>query len=692
MKVPKIIREMPWPEPFNSGNTGIHFRVTFSWPVVEGHRLMVATFSRNQKRPAPNWKPKAWGPDFRLVCDKAAKGYAVIEQGSKGQPLRDLYRLLYKNFHTVPAACYPEISEKDEKALCRWLGYRPSKDDISQNHAMPQLDTWTEQAVAIDKRHKADLRGELRDEDVMLCPEELPVGLLDYIRKQMLPDDAVLVYKKGNVRGTCYLCGKKVHASGGNRFKQGHFGDCPNCGGHVRYALEGGNLFCAEQLENVATIQLGTDGVTLFIRQWKISRPKDPAVLWEQTETCLHETARYAVRGHCAAKWQKEAKENWYMNTYRYWLNDWTRMKKVSEIYDGSYEFFLPRNWRQIVKPTSLRYIDLPGGHKGIDHRRNVIRFMLDWARYPAVELLWKAGYTDIVTDKVTGAISQRCRGAIRWSKTSIQDAVQFPLRLLKSNPPKEWTVEMVRETAKAWALVVEGKLKESEIPDLADLVKCHATMEHIEVALGHSTIHKIVKYLEQQRQRKKAARAYDQYVGQTYRDYLQDCVTLELNLDDKGVLFPPNLDEAHHRTTTQIRYKVDKEKAELFKKAVSKLEKWAWEKDGLLIRPPKSQQELIDEGETLHHCVGGYVNTVAKGGTAIFFIRSKKDPKTPFYTLELQDKRVIQCRTKCNEDYRRNKEISAFVDAWMKNVVLKKKSTKARTGAAKKKKEDKVA
>lgn len=39
-----------------------------------------------------------------------------------------------------------------------------------------------------------------------------------------------------------------------------------------------------------------------------------------------------------------------------------------------------------------------------------------------------------------------------------------------------------------------------------------------------------------------------------------------------------------------------------------------AWEHDGICIRPAASPLELIEEGNTLRHCVGGYAGTHAMG------------------------------------------------------------------------------
>ena len=95
-----------------------------------------------------------------------------------------------------------------------------------------------------------------------------------------------------------------------------------------------------------------------------------------------------------------------------------------------------------------------------------------------------------------------------------------------------------------------------------------------------------------------------------------------------------------------------------------------------------KMGMELTAEGKALHHCVGGYIRDMAEEKTAIFFLRKVSEPDKPFYTLELQKKRVIQCRTEHNASYDRNPDVKNFVDMWMEKVVLKGKK-KAKEAAA---------
>lgn len=227
MKVSREIRAMPWPEPYQGERQD--FNVTLAWPVVDGERLLVACFVRNR---AKRGFAKDYGPDFRLVCSKRQNRAAALYRDKGGVSRHDLHRAL-KGFYAGPAYCFPEISERDERALLRWLGIRKSK-----NHGMPELADWTLNAVSAEQQAARDARGELRDEDVGLCPEELPPGLEEFIRRTVLPEDRVLLYERGNVRGVCFQCRRPVRAAG-QRFHHCELTHCPACGAEVYAVLAG---------------------------------------------------------------------------------------------------------------------------------------------------------------------------------------------------------------------------------------------------------------------------------------------------------------------------------------------------------------------------------------------------------------------------------------------------------------------
>ena len=652
MNISKKIRQMTWPDA-DGCCLQQDFRVILSWPVVGHERLLVATFVRNREK--RTWRT-SFGPDFRLICSKKEKMVRILFRGGRAVQRRTLKDAL-RGFYTSADTCYPEITEKDEQALGKWLGFRPAD---SHNHLMPQLEDWVEEAVNAEVVSGKISRGELLDEDYTLCPEELPEGLVEYIQTTVLPQDDVLIYKKGNVRGTCYLCREKVRAVY-QRFRQSEYVTCPNCGERVYALLEGSDRFRVDYVNDILTIQKGTDGKTIFVRQWHLLR--DETARWRDIPAQLEEIARYAVRGNHAAKWQREAKENYYMNTTRYRLKDWERVRSVHAVYDGGGFIYMPPDWRDIFAGTSLQYLDIEEYAKTAQKNRQdryTVRLMMDWARYPVVEKFWKAGYTGLIHEKLRGFWG-RHRYAINWNRLTIAGAIKFPKRLLKLYPPEEWTMDRMQAVADAWKLVAEGKARESDLPAL---LGTRLNYKEFITAFGHASVSKILKYA-------------GKHVVFTYRDYLNDCVKLNWNLDDPQVLFPKDLTAAHQRSLEQVKYEASKEADRKFQKTREKALWQEWEQGDLLIRWPLTGDEIIREGQALHHCVGGYVQRAADGVTTILFIRRKEDPDTPFFTLEWSGERVVQCKGTKNNDYRNVAEVEDFVSVWVNHIKRAKRNKK---------------
>ena len=66
---------------------------------------------------------------------------------------------------------------------------------------------------------------------------------------------------------------------------------------------------------------------------------------------------------------------------------------------------------------------------------------------------------------------------------------------------------------------------------------------------------------------------------------------------------------------------------------------KYFWENEEYMIIPAGKCEELVREGQQLHHCVGAsdlYMDRMAEGKSWILFLRKKEDINTPYYTIEI--------------------------------------------------------
>lgn len=155
-----------------------------------------------------------------------------------------------------------------------------------------------------------------------------------------------------------------------------------------------------------------------------------------------------------------------------------------------------------------------------------------------------------------------------------------------------------------------------------------------------------------------------------TLLDYWAACRALGRNLDDVQVLFPRNLIEAHDAALEQRRIaeakKADALLAPRFRIRRRQLAKYIFEADGLKIIPAGSRAELQKEADTLHHCVWTYAQRHARGETAIFFIRRTVEPWKPYYTLELDEKKLTVRQNRGLRNCGKTAAVQAFEDLWI--------------------------
>lgn len=127
----------------------------------------------------------------------------------------------------------------------------------------------------------------------------------------------------------------------------------------------------------------------------------------------------------------------------------------------------------------------------------------------------------------------------------------------------------------------------------------------------------------------------------QTWKDYLDMAQKLGYDLTEPTVVMPKDLQQRHdtaaeltgelHRLDEMKRYKARRRMLE---------KKYGFAMDGLRVVIPNSGEEIVREGRTLHHCVGGYAARHIDGTTTILFVRKRRTPGRSFLTVELAEER----------------------------------------------------
>lgn len=296
----------------------------------------------------------------------------------------------------------------------------------------------------------------------------------------------------------------------------------------------------------------------------------------------------------------------------------------------------------------------------------SMLKFFDLYSRYPCIEYLTKEGFGGLVDDKLWG---RGCYRAVNWKADSI-----FKILKLNKNDLRELREYKDKGDALFLRLFQISKKDKSNLTlDEIKEVKEYGGSYFKELSLVHkyTTLRKINNYIKLQRKKEKPS-SFKTTILRTWRDYIADCKTLDMNLKDEHVLFPKNLYSAHQNTIKQIKIVADTSLNIAISKRLKVLNKYRFESNELLIRPAQDSIELMEEGKALTHCVGGYADRYAKGETNIFFIRKVSESDKSYYTIEIQKDKIVQVRGKNNRSP--SEDVKEFIKVFTEERLTKKK------------------
>ena len=172
------------------------------------------------------------------------------------------------------------------------------------------------------------------------------------------------------------------------------------------------------------------------------------------------------------------------------------------------------------------------------------------------------------------------------------------------------------------------------------------------------------------------------------YGDYIRAAAYLHLDLNDTKVAFPRELKRMHDMRIAQmaaLKEKEDRKRkrkmAQRFREVSQELKRFERTAGAFCIVIPNVRQDLVKEGNALHHCVGvmGYDLKMADGKTFIAFLRKAGAKTVPFVTIEysLTSKKILQIYG--DHDSKPEAEVIKFAKEWEDNVTKRLKAAEAR-------------
>ena len=496
----------------------------------------------------------------------------------------------------------------------------------------------------------------------------LPRDLKGFIHREVMPQYIFYDYqRKAPGHAYCTACRHEVRIAAA---KHNTSGLCPRCKKKITFKCRGrrGRIF---DRETVQVLQKA-EGNGLVLRIIKVYRSFADSDIPNHFE--IWENARQFITlsssGQCSVDaYYYHYKAGYdltpWCNGYRPVFDRW-KYNFAADMSGVLYQ----RNLSDTLKDTPWAYSQLEA-FSGIASFSGVATFLSAYIKRPKIEHLIKMKLYRLVSGIIYGGYSYSALQAINFNGENMRailgiDRPYFPL-LRELNPSID-QLHLIRQLLQADHKPSTEQIKwfiASKISN-ADAAK---------ELLAHMSVHKLQRYVEQQfaPEDEAALKRVDYYKMNTlitdYHDYLCMCKELQYDVKNSFILFPRELKAAHDSVAKTLK---DKRTAEHEKAIAGSFDEWQkryqYQSKELMMIPPHSAKEIVDEGAALHHCVRLYVKNVAEKKSVILFVRSVDEPDKSLCTVEVKDGQVTQARGFDNEEP--PAQITAFIEQWKQRVL----------------------
>lgn len=166
------------------------------------------------------------------------------------------------------------------------------------------------------------------------------------------------------------------------------------------------------------------------------------------------------------------------------------------------------------------------------------------------------------------------------------------------------------------------------------------------------------------------------------WRDYLSMAERFGMNVDDSIVYRTGKLRQRHDELVERMEDENMLKRAEELQTEYPQTgqilqelkEIYEYADDVYSITVPSGITDILQEGRSLHHCVGKeniYFDRINRRESYILFLRKAAEPQKPWITLEMEpDGTVRQKSTAYSRQAEERPQIEAFLKKWQKKVT----------------------
>lgn len=549
-------------------------------------------------------------------------------------------------------------SHADEKKVIQFCD--PNRETGFKALTSLQVDIQWQQHLENDIRKRRNIKEQMRPVEKLA----LPRGLKSWIAKELLPAHFYYCYRNGKQtqQGYCTHCKQEVIIE---RPRHNQQAKCPNCGRMVTCHAVGRKARVREKL-TTQVVQRVENGIVV-----RICKAYVDFADYRKPQMRVNENARILYRvenGECIS--------DSYYYSYGYdSITNWRNGDRPERSY-WYYTFeadlrgyVYPYNLDKELKGTPWQYSQLKEYCLYYNAPFRISSYLCHYIKGPALEYLMKLKLYHLAENVVCCDLDSNFvyRSPIKLQGTKLQEVLGVEKKYIPLL--QTWNVNLN-------GLELIQKMIDAGYPIKEDFIKwCmeYRLYQHQDIlhCLNYMTMGKFMRYMSEQFDiiRKFDSNRSMGNVVNLYKDYLRFAGEMNYNLQDDFLLFPRNVRDAHNRASQMFdRKKVEKYNEQISGQYENWLKQYQMAGRKLMVVPPKNAEEIVAEGQKLHHCVGGYVTRVVNGECVILFLRERKNPETPFYTIEVQKGKVQQIRGRNNCEA--TSEIKTYMEQWKKEKL----------------------
>lgn len=338
------------------------------------------------------------------------------------------------------------------------------------------------------------------------------------------------------------------------------------------------------------------------------------------------------------------------------------------------YPYTLSDLSRHELKETGLREYAL--GQKKIDPGK----YLYLWKTYPVLEQIVKAGLFQLVDD----VLDHRAADAIKRKGRKPTEFLSVDKKEFRRLRDMNGGVKELK-----WLQLEKSTGKTIGDEEICWMVKEGFEPNDLKFVLDQMSICQIRHYLVKQSEKSGDDISH---VLQVWNDYLSMAKRLGMDIHDSIIYRTRDLQLRHKEAVLKIeemkrgirRRELEEKYVGFQKHLIDLKEKYEFSDGEYQVIAPKNIDDILYEGDTLHHCVNKtdtYFDRIVSKESYILFLREKENPKVPFYTLEVEpDGTIRQKRAEFNRQNKDIDKVTSFLTLWQKEIQkrLTKKDRKS--------------